>query len=128
MSQVPKTSRDSVSTIQDFGVAEDRAEDLGQYTVDFVSIRQDHSLAEVLADLDGGQCPCPHWGYVISGEITVRYGDREETIGPGEAYYMPPGHVPAARAGSEFIQFSPAAQLRDVQAVMAKTMARLQGA
>jgi hypothetical protein len=36
--------------------------------------------------------------------------------------------VPAARAGSEFVQFSPAAQLRDVQAVMASTMARLQGA
>jgi uncharacterized RmlC-like cupin family protein len=65
---------------------------------------------------------------VISGELTVRYGDREETVGPGEAYYMPPGHVPAARAGSEFIQFSPAAQLRDVQAVMARTMAALPGA
>ena len=26
----------------------------------------------------------------------------------GDAYYMPPGHVPAAETGSEFIQFSPA--------------------
>jgi hypothetical protein len=40
---------------------------------------------------------------------------------------MPPGHVPGARAGSEFVQFSPAAQLRDVQAAMAKAMAQLQG-
>lgn len=127
MSGMPKVSRESVSRIQDFGLAEDRAEDLGEYTVDFVSIRQDHDLAALLAGLDGGQCPCPHWGYVITGELTVRYGDREETIGAGEAFYMPPGHVPGARAGSEFVQFSPAAQLRDVQAAMAKAMAQLQG-
>jgi ethanolamine utilization protein EutQ (cupin superfamily) len=124
MSVMPKVSRDSVSSIQDFGVAEDRAEDLGEYTVDFVSIRQDHDLAAALSGLDGGQCPCPHWGYVITGELTVRYGEQEETIGPGEAFYLPPGHVPAARAGSEFIQFSPAAQLRDVHAAMARAMAQ----
>ena len=124
---MPKTSRDNVSQVMDFGLAEDRSEDLGGYTVDFVTIRQDHDLAALLAGLDGGQCPCPHWGYLIKGELTVRYGDREETITAGEAYYMPPGHVPGATAGSEFIQFSPAAQLREVQAVMAKTMQQMQG-
>ena len=39
---MPKTSRDNVSLVRDFGVAEDRSEDLGGYTVNFVSIRQDH--------------------------------------------------------------------------------------
>ena len=125
---MPKTSRDNVSLVRDFGVAEDRSEDLGGYTVNFVTIRQDHDLAALLAGLDGGQCPCPHWGYLIKGQITVRYGDREETIRAGEAYYLPPGHVPAATAGTEMIQFSPADQLREVDAAMTKVMQQMQGA
>jgi hypothetical protein len=128
MSLMPKTSRENVSLVRDFGVAEDRSEDLGGYTVNFVTIRQDHDLAALLAGLDGGQCPCPHWGYLIKGEITVRYGDREETIRAGEAYYLPPGHVPAATAGTEMIQFSPADQLREVDAAMTKVMQQMQGA
>jgi hypothetical protein len=128
MSQMPKTSRDSVSLVRDFGVAEDRSEDLGGYTVNFVSIRADHDLAALLAGLPGGHCPCPHWGYVIKGQLTIRYGDREEVIGAGEAYYMPPGHVPAATMGSEFVQFSPADQLQAVDAAMTKAMQQMQGA
>ena len=125
---MPKTSKDSVSLVRDFGVAEDRSEDLGGYTVNFVSIRADHDLAALLAGLPGGQCPCPHWGYVIKGQLTIRYGDREEVIGAGDAYYMPPGHVPAATMGSEFVQFSPTDQLQAVDAAMAKAMQQMQGA
>jgi hypothetical protein len=128
MSQMPKTSRDSVSRVRDFGVAEDRSEDLGGYTVNFVSIRADNDLAPLLAGLPGGQCPCPHWGYVIKGQLTIRYGDREEVIGAGDAYYMPPGHTPAATMGSEFVQFSPTDQLQAVDAAMAKAMQQMQGA
>jgi hypothetical protein len=128
MSQMPKTSKDSVSLVRDFGVAEDRSEDLGGYMVNFVSIRADHDLAALLAGLPGGQCPCPHWGYVIKGQLTIRYGDREEVIGAGDAYYMPPGHVPAATMGSEFVQFSPTDQLQAVDAAMAKAMQQMQGA
>jgi quercetin dioxygenase-like cupin family protein len=71
---------------------------------------------------------CPHWGYVIKGNLTVRYADSQEVIGAGEAFYMPPGHVPAATAGSEFIQFSPTDQLQQVEAAMAKPMQQMRGA
>ena len=91
---MPKTSRDSASLVRDFGVAEDRSEDLGGYTVNFVSIRADNDLAALLAGLPGGQCPCPHWGYVIKGQLTIRYGDREEVIGAGQAYYRRPQSEP----------------------------------
>ncbi len=125
---MPRISKDSVSLVRDFGVAEDRSEDLGGYTVNFVSIRADHDLAALLAGLPGGQCPCPHWGYVIKGQLTIRYGDREEVIGAGDAYYMPPGHVPSSTMGSEFVQFSPTDQLQAVDAAMAKAMQQMQGA
>ena len=44
-------------------------------------------------------------------------------------FYMPPGHVPAAQAGTEFIQFSPREQLAETVAViMANARQAMQGA
>jgi hypothetical protein len=108
---MPKVSKDTATQVDDFGVAEDRHDDLDGYTVNFVTIRRDQDLAPMLAVLPGGNCPCPHWGYVFKGRLTVRYEDREETVVAGEAFYMAPGHAPAAEAGTEFVQFSPADQL-----------------
>jgi hypothetical protein len=119
---MPKTSKETVSQVQAFELAEDRGEDLGGYTVDWVTIHQTHDLVQALSGLPGGQCRCPHWGYVFKGQITVTYGDREEVIGAGDAFYMPPGHVPAALAGSEFIQFSPTDQLKVTLAAIQKAM------
>jgi len=93
MSHRAKASKDSVSEVRDFGVAEDRTEKLGGYTVNFVSIRQDQDLAPILSRLPGGHCTCPHRGYVLKGEMTVRYSDHEEIVQAGEAFSMPPGHV-----------------------------------
>ena len=120
---MPKLSKQSASLVEDFGVAEDRHDDLDGYTVNFVTIRQDHDLAPMLSGLPGGNCPCPHWGYVFKGRLTIRYGDHEETVEAGEAFYMPPGHAPAAEAGTEFVQFSPAEQMATTTAAIKKAMA-----
>jgi len=125
MSQMAKTSKDSASQVRDLGVAEDRTEELGGYTVNFVSIRQDQDLAPILSGLPGGHCTCPHWGYLLKGEMTVRYSDHEEIVQAGEAFYMPPGHVPAATAGTEFLQFSPTDQIQAVEAHVAKRLQEL---
>ena len=46
----------------------------------------------------------------------------------GDAFYLPPGHIPLADAGSELVQFSSSEELRAVDAVMAKNMqAMMQG-
>jgi mannose-6-phosphate isomerase-like protein (cupin superfamily) len=112
----------STGTAKDFGVAVDRTTVVDGYSISFVSIRQTHDLGPILASLPAGHCTCPHWGYVLKGKITIRYSDREETVTAGEAFYMPPGHAPAAEAGTELIQFSPADQLAEVeQAIMAAT-------
>ena len=44
MSQMPKASRANASQVKDFGIVEDRSEELGGYTVNFVSILADHDL------------------------------------------------------------------------------------
>jgi len=54
--------------------------------------------------------------------------EMSQIIGAGEAFYVPPGHVPAATTGSEIVQFSPTSQLQAVEAAMAKAMQQMQGA
>ncbi len=125
---MPKASKESVTEVRDYGVAEDRTGDMDGYTVNFVSIRRDHDLAPMLSGLPGGRCSCPHWGYVFKGRMIVRYADHEEVCEAGDAFYMPPGHTPAAEAGTEFIQISPSDQLQEVEAAVVKAMQQMQGA
>jgi hypothetical protein len=47
--------------------------------------------------------------------LTVRYADHEEVVEADDAFSMPPGHVPAAEAGTEFVMFSPTPELRLTQ-------------
>jgi mannose-6-phosphate isomerase-like protein (cupin superfamily) len=109
-------------------MVEVRGEDLDGYRTEFVSIRQGHDLAPLLKGLPDDHCQCPHWGYVFKGKLTWRFGDHEEVVEAGDAYYAPPGHAPEAEAGSEFIQFSPAEQLREVEETIMKNMKEMQGA
>jgi len=119
---VPKVSKQGATTVKDFGVAEDRSADLDGYTINFVTIRESHDLAPMLKGLPGGNCSCPHWGYILKGRVIVRYDDHEEVLEAGDAFYMPPGHAPEAEAGTELIQISPAAELAEVEAALMKTM------
>jgi quercetin dioxygenase-like cupin family protein len=59
---------------------------------------------------------------VLEGRLTVRYADREEVFVAGDAFYWPPGHVPAADAGTVFVQFSPTDELAATEAEIAKHM------
>ena len=115
---MPRLSKDSAPNVHDVGPAVDRGGDLDDITVNFVTIKESHSLAPLLRGLPGDSCQCPHWGYLLAGKITVSYADREETYQAGDAFYMTPGHVPAAETGTEFIQFSPKEQLAETMAAM----------
>ena len=66
-----------------------------------------------------------HWGYLLAGTITISYADREETYQAGDAFYMTPGHVPAAETGTEFIQFSPKDQLAETVAAIQANLLRI---
>ena len=125
---MPKVSRESAAHVQQVGPVEDRHEDLDGWAVNFVSFGADVDAAPLLRGLPDDRCQCPHWGYVISGRMTVQFGEREEVYEAGDAFYMPPGHVPAVAAGTEIVQFSPREQLDPVEAAMAANMRALQGA
>jgi hypothetical protein len=105
-----KVSRET-ATVQDFGLGEEWSQDVEGYTINFVNIREGHDLAPMLASLPGGNCSCPHWGYMLAGRLTVTYPDGRDVFEPGDAFYLPPGHTPAAESGTEFVMFSPADEL-----------------
>jgi hypothetical protein len=125
---MPNVSKDSAAHVEDHGIVEDRHGDIGGYTVNFLSFRQDADGAPLLKGLPDDRCQCPHWGYVLKGRLTYRFADHEEVFEAGDAFYLPPGHVPLAEAGSEFVQFSPADELQTVAAAIKRNVQAMQGA
>jgi hypothetical protein len=124
---MPKTSRET-ATVDDYGIAEDRHDDLDGYTVNFVSVRQDSDLAPLLKGLPDDRCQCQHWGYVFEGRLTFTFGDREEVYEAGDAFFTPSGHTPRADAGSTWVQFSPTEALQVTEAAMARNMEAMRAA
>jgi len=86
---MPKASKESASRVEDMGVMEGRYEELGGYTVGFETFREDADGEPVLKGLPDDRCQSEHWGYVVSGSITFRFADHEETYETGDAYYAP---------------------------------------
>ena len=125
---MPKVSRDSATQGGEFGPVTDRSDQIDGYTVNFTSFHEDVDGTPLMKGLPDDRCQCPHWGYVVSGRLTFRYADREEVFEAGDAFYLPPGHIPFADAGSELVQFSPTEELLVVEDAMMKNMQAMQGA
>ena len=89
--------------------------------IEFVTFKQDMDSTPMLKGLPNDQCPCPHWGYVLKGRLTYRFADRDEVFEAGDAFYLPPGHVPFSHEpGTEIVQFSPTGDLQKTQEELEK--------
>ena len=125
---MPKVSMESATQGGDHGPVVERSDDVDGYTVNFVTFREDIDQAPLLKGLPDDRCPCPHWGFVLKGQLRFRLGDREEVFDAGDAFYLPPGHVASGNEpGTEFVQFSPAEELRQVSETIMKNMQAMQG-
>ena len=51
---------------------------------------------------------------------------REEVVEPGDAFYVPPGHLQRAEAGTEYLQFSPAKEMAEVEQQIMQNMQAMQ--
>jgi hypothetical protein len=125
---MPKVSRQSAAHVDDHGIVEDRYEDVEGYRIQFVEFRQEADGTPLLKGLPGDHCNCPHWGYVLKGKMTYRFDDRDEVFVAGDAFYLQPGHIPIAEAGTEILQFSPSLELEAVSSAMVANMKAMQGA
>jgi hypothetical protein len=79
----------------------------------------------VLKGLPGDLCQCPHWGYVISGALQLRFADgRHEVVRAGEAWHAAPGHTAWCEEDTEFVDVSPADEFeRVIEHVRAQLLA-----
>lgn len=74
--------------------------------------------------LDGDRCQCPHWGFVLRGQITTTNAlGAEETVRADDLFFWPPGHNVRVDADAEIVMFSPE---REHSVVIDHMIAKLQ--
>lgn len=121
---MPHVSQATAPTRVEEGPVNSVSDELdGGYTVNFVRFGPDMDHTPLLKGAPDDRCQCPHWGYVLDGRFTYRFADHEETVEAGDAFYLPPGHIPVGNApNSMLVQFSPTEDLRAVTAVLMKNL------
>jgi hypothetical protein len=87
-----------------------RGVDWGNLRAAIVIISAGTDLTPLFKGLPDDRCPCPHWGYVLTGAMKVTYANGEEMIQTGEVFYLPPGHVVTVVQDLQYVEFSPIVQ------------------
>lgn len=86
----------------------------GGMSVAFVCLPAGTDLRPALAGLPDDLCPCPHWGYVLSGSVRMHTPEGALDYGGGEAFYWAAGHAPEAVEDVQYVDFSPSDELERV--------------
>jgi hypothetical protein len=120
---MPRTRKDEAPIAVDEPVYQARFVELGDYTVGFETFPVDIDPGPFFRGLPDDRCQCEHWGIVVTGSVTMRYADHEETYSEGDVYYIAPGHRPLVWAGASTIEFTPTAQFTATSAVVNANMA-----
>ena len=94
---MPSGSHDELPQVEIVPGYSSRLADWGGMTVAFEKAHAGQDASSMVKGLPDDRCQAPHWGYVFSGRMTVDYGDRQETIEGGQAYYIAPGHLLSSR-------------------------------
>ena len=97
----------------------------GGMFMEYVSFQQEVDPGPLLTGLPDDRCPCPHWGYVLQGQLRVTFADHEEVYNAGDVFYVAPGHRPVIAANTEFVDFSPAEPYHHVMEVFKHNLAVL---
>lgn len=58
--------------------------------------------------LEGDLCQCPHWGFVLGGQLTTTDADgQQETVRANDLFYWPAGHNVRVDEDADIVMFSP---------------------
>ena len=84
------------------------ASGLGKISGEYFSLSEGVDTTPLFMGLEGNLCQCPHWGYLLSGQLTTTNSDGvEETVNGKDLFYWPPGHNVKVIKDAEIIMFSP---------------------
>jgi len=120
---MPKLNKHDAADVMELDGYHGAFGELEDYTVAFETYTADADLADLFKGLPDDRCQCPHWGVVLEGKLKYTTDDGEIVVESGEAYYVPPGHLPYLYAGTEVVEFSPTKELHETLAVIEKNMA-----
>ena len=94
---MPKVSKETVANVDDHGIVEDHHEDFDGHTIQFLSFRQDADGTPLMKVFPTTWATPRTGATCSSARITVRFADHEEVVEAGDAFYLPPGHIPSSR-------------------------------
>jgi len=84
------------------------ASGIGKISGEFFSLSAGVDTTPLFMGLEGNLCQSPHWGYVLSGQLTTTDADGvQETVKTGDLFYWPAGHNVRVTEDAEIVMFSP---------------------
>ncbi|SDS66282.1 hypothetical protein [Gramella sp. MAR_2010_147] len=84
------------------------ASGLGKISGEFFSLSAGVDTTPLFIGLEGNLCQCPHWGYVLSGQIeTTDSKGTQESVNTNDLFFWPAGHNVKVIEDAEIIMFSP---------------------
>ncbi len=79
-----------------------------RFSAEYFSLSAGVDTTPLFQGLQGNACQCPHWGYVLRGEITTTdTKGAQETVKANDLFYWPAGHNVRVVADAEIVMFSP---------------------
>lgn len=91
------------------------ASGFGQLSGEYFTLAAGVDTSPLFKGLHGDMCQCPHWGFVLRGQLTTTdVIGAEETVKANDLFYWPPGHNVRVDADAEIVMFSPQNEHSDV--------------
>jgi hypothetical protein len=104
----------------DFGTA------VGTLAAEHYRLEKGVDIAPLLEGLKDDLCQAAHWGYVVTGQVTVTYtGGQQEICRTGDVVHWPAGHTVRADEDTELVLFSPQVEHQAVMSHMGERLATL---
>ena len=118
---------EGVVVFQQEGVGEARRVESRDVTVEFGRVDVEFDATPLFQGLPDDMCQCRHQGYVLRGQLTFKTKDGPFDVAAGEAFDVPPGHIPVFHTGCEWVQFSATAQQRKTNEAIQRNAAARAG-
>lgn len=109
---------DDLPVIFTTGGAEIRGAEVGEMAITFYRLPAGADARPLLEGMPDHNCPCPHWGYVISGRLRIHTADGHHDVAAGQAFHVGPGHAPETLEDTQMFEVSPARESRELNAYL----------
>ena len=81
---------------------------LGKISGEFFTLSAGVDTTPLFQGLEGDMCQCPHWGFVVRGQLTTTDAQgAHETVKENDLFYWPNGHNVKVDSDAEIVMFSP---------------------